>query len=349
MPAQALPEPLPNWNEDFTGDLSPLTDPSLGVVALPDVFNMNPTDFNLGYEIFVVDQVLTITSTYVLPPAATQEAIAAPETNATRFKGRQAQITVPQPCYTWCNNALLEVQTSGKTPRVCQPNSAYLLSVQSCRACIDTHRLEDVTGDTFLEIAPQFQQFVDYCDGFVTTTLTSSMTSTETSDTDTFTTMVPSTTVTAIPSSEITESVIPTTVTSDFTSTSVSGIAPEPPSTFTGSDVTDLTILISTEGSTLTLSGTNLIGATLVIPALGASQTEIVTSGSSVYTTEVTGSVLAPSSSLGDQTSELEAPSESASATESGPAIETAGSMAGTLAAPNAFIVGAAVMLGFAL
>lgn len=352
VPAQALPEPLPNWNTNFAGNSTPLTDTSLGVVALPDVFNMNPTDFGLGYEIFIIDQVITITSTYVLPPAATEAAVPAPQNNLPRFRGRQAQTTIPAPCYTWCNNALLEVQSSGKTPRVCQPNSAYLVTLDSCRACIDTHWADDPAVDTFLQVAPQFQQFVDYCAGFLTTTITGSMTATETSGTDTFTTLVPTTSVTAIPTSDISEPALPTivttTVTSDFTSTSVSGIAPEPPSTYTGSDVTELTVVLSTEGSTTTLSGSDLMGATLILPARGASQTEVVTSGSSVYTTEVQVSDAA-SSSLGDQTSALDAPSEPASATSSGPAVETGDSMAGNLEAPKAMVAAAAVLVGLAL
>lgn len=348
MPARAIPEPLPNWNTDFSGNNTPLTDPSLDVVALPDLFNMNPTGFGLSYEIFVVDKAITITSTRIIPPAATAAPMPAPQNNVTRFRGRQAQTEVPAPCYSWCNNALLEVQTSGKTAKICQPGSAYLVSLDSCRACIDSHRNDDTTTDTFLQIAPQFQQFMDYCDGFTTTTMSGTMTATETSGTDTFTTVVPTSSVTAIPTSDITEtevpSSVPSTVTTDFTSTSVSGIGPEPPSTYTGSEVTSLTVVVPTEGSATTLSGSDLIGATLILPAKGASHTEVVTSGSSTYTTEVPAT-----SSLGDQTSAVEEPSDSASASGSAPAVETGNSMAGVIEVPKGVMFGVAVVVGFVL
>jgi hypothetical protein len=346
VPAQALPEPLPNWNTDPAGNFTPLTDPSLGVAALPDVFNMNPTEFGLSYQIFVVDEAITLTSTYVVPPAATQEPASPPQNNLTTFKGRQSQLDVPGPCFTWCNNALLEAQSSGKTSKLCQPNSAYLITVDSCRVCINAHRSQP-SENAFLRIAPQFQQFQDYCAGFLTTTLTSFMTSATTSGTNISTTVVPTTYVTAIPTSDIVETVIPTTVTSNFVSTSVSGIAPEPPSTITGDAVTDITVLFPTNGTISTLSGSDLIGATLILPAVGASQSEMVTSGSSVYTTEVTGTIIG-SSTLGEA-GETAAQSQSASATSSGPAVDTGNSMAGSLEAPKAFIVGAIVMIGFAL
>lgn len=310
---------------------------------------MNPTQFGLSYDIFIVDKTITITSTRIVPPAATAAALPAPQNNVTRFRGRQAQTEIPAPCYSWCNNALLEVQTSGKTARICQPNSAYLVSLGSCRACIDSHRSDDTSTDDFVQIAPQFQQFMDYCDGFVTTTMTGTSTATETSGTNTFTTVVPTSSVTAIPTSDISASevpsVVPSTVTSEFTSTSVSGIGPEPPSTYTGSEVTSLTVVLPTDGSTTTLSGSDLIGATLILPAKGASQTEVVTSGSSTYTTEVPASGAA-STSLGDQTSAVEEPSETGSATESGPAVETGNSMAVVVDVPQAVVIAVAAAVG---
>jgi hypothetical protein len=307
---------------------------------------MNPTDFDLTYSIFVVDETLTLTSTYVLPPAATGEvAPAAPQNNFTRFRGRQAQTTIPTPCYTWCNNALIEAQSSGKSPKLCQPDSAYLITLDSCRTCINTHWTADPQADRFLRIAPQFQQFVDYCAGFMTTTVTGTVMTTETSGSDTFTTMVPTSTVTAIPTSDVTETVVPTVVTSEFTSTTISGIGPEPPSTITGSEVTGLTVIFPTDGTTLTLSGSDLEGATLVLPAVGASHSEVVTSGSSVYTTDVTSTIAA--SDTGNETSGVS--SDAASATTTGSPVETGNSKAGSLEARGALVIGAAVVVGFAL
>ncbi|ETN38350.1 uncharacterized protein HMPREF1541_06385 [Cyphellophora europaea CBS 101466] len=351
VPASVLPEPLPNWGSDIYSNSTPLTDPSLGVVALADTFNMNPTDFGLTYDIFVVDKEVVITSTFIVPPAATQAALPASNNTYTRFKGRQAQTTIPAPCYTWCNNGLLEVQSSGKTPRICQPNSAFLISLNSCRACVDAHWVDAPTPDTLLRVAPQFQQFLDYCEGFVTTTTTGTMTATEVSGSETLTSVVETSSVTAIPTSVVTSepssSVITSAVVTEVTSTSVSGIAPTPASTYTGSEVTDLTVVVPTNGSFATLSGSDLIGATLIVPAKGASQTEVITSGSSTYTTEIT---VAPSASqtLGDQTSALEPP-ESGSATSSGPAVETGDSMAVAIEVPVGLLLGVAVIAGVLL
>lgn len=204
-----------------------------------------PTDFGFGYEIFVVDKVLTITSTFIVPPAATGLP-AAPQNNYTGFRARQAQTDIPGPCYTWCNNPMLEVQAVGKTPKLCQPDSAFLLSLSQCRACVDFHALND--PDTFLRIAPQFQQFLDYCDGYTTTTI------------DGHATAIPTSSIEAEP----TVTMQPTTVTTDVVGTTMSGIAPTPPETLTGTEVEDLTIIMNRGGTVTTLSGDDLQGATVV-------------------------------------------------------------------------------------
>ena len=239
---------------------------------------MAPGDFGFGYEIFVVDKVTTITSTFVVPPAAT--GVPAPPV----FKARQQQINVPGPCYTWCNNPMLEVQALGKTPALCQPSSAFLASLSQCKACIDFHALDDLSEtDTFLPIAPQFQQFLDYCAGYTTTTVNGQPTAIQTSVGSEPTVMVP------------------TTVTLDVIGTSISGLAPTPAETITGDAVEQLLIIMQRGGSTTTLSSDDLEGATLILAAKGASQTQVITTGSSTYTTEVP----ATETSLGDQTSSI--------------------------------------------
>lgn len=336
MPAPQLPQPLPYWSQDIYSNSTPLNTPGLGVVALEDYFNMGPTDFGFGYEIFVVHRVFTITSTFVVPPAA-PTATPIPQGNGTVVNVRQTQAQIPGQCYTWCNNGMLEVQALGKTPRLCQPESAFLISMGQCRACIDYHSPEDVQNtDTFVRIAPQFQQFIDYCDGYTTTTLTGSATFTTFSGDQTVTSVELTTSVTAIPTSDVpVETVVPTTVTAGFTNTSISGIGPRPPTTITGSQVTELTIIMPTGGSETTLSGTDLEDATLILAARGAQQTEIVTSGESTYTTEVTSTL------FGDETSaEGAGGADATSAVESDAAAATSQSDAGTYAAPAALALG---------
>jgi hypothetical protein len=330
---------LPNWGQDVYSNSSPISNPEFGVVAVNNLFNMNPTDYGLSYDIFVVDKEITITSTYVVPPAAT----ALPDvggTNNTTVRMRQAQLQVPPPCYTWCNNGLLEVQALGKRRNMCQPGSAFLVSLGQCRLCIDTHRAENIQDtDTFVQIAPQFQQFIDYCDGFVVTTITTNITTTSLSGSETVTTIVPTTEVTAIPSSEISAepTLVPTTIVTPWTSTSISGIAPKAPKTLSGSEITSLTVIMPTDGTSTTLSGSDLEGATLVLPAIGASQTEIVTEGSSTYTTEVTAQ--SEDSSTNAESTVTPVESGAASTTGSGPAIESGNSGSG-LAVPWALVAG---------
>jgi hypothetical protein len=344
VPAPSIPQPLPNWGQDVYSNSSPISNPELGVVALDSYFNMNPTDYGLSYDIFVVDKAITITSTYVVPPAAT----GLPNvvgTNNTAVRMRQAQLQVPPSCYTWCNNGLLEVQALGKRRSMCQPGSAFLISVGQCRLCIDAHRAQDIQDtDTFIQIAPQFQQFIDYCNGFVVTTITTNITTTSVSGSETVTTVIPTTEVTAIPSSEASAepSLVPTTVVTPFTSTSISGIAPEAPKTLFGSDITSLTVIMPKDGTSTTLSGSDLDGATLVLPAIGASQTEIVTEGSSTYTTEVPARSEESSTSVEDTGSPVE--SGAASATTSAPAIES-GNDVSALAVPWALVAGLQVFV----
>ncbi|EXJ65185.1 hypothetical protein A1O7_01525 [Cladophialophora yegresii CBS 114405] len=161
IPASVLPPSLPTWDLDIYGNSTPATNPALRINVIDDFFNMDPTQFGLTYDIFVVNEVLTRTTTILLPPSPTVAA-------------RQAQTKVPGACYPWCNNCLLEAQSNGKTSKLCVPGSAFEVSLAQCEQCIDYHKADD--SASFVQIAPQFQQFLDYCEQFstvgVSTTLT---------------------------------------------------------------------------------------------------------------------------------------------------------------------------------
>ncbi|KPI39789.1 uncharacterized protein AB675_3277 [Cyphellophora attinorum] len=313
VPAPGLPQPLPNWGDTIYSNSTPLNTPGLGVNALDSYFNVNPTDFGFGYEIFVVDKVVTITSTFVVPPAPTALPAppAAPANNNTGLRLRQAQTNIPGACYTWCNNPMLEVQAIGKTDELCQPNSAFLTSLSQCMACIDYHEQDNLPEtDTFLRIAPQFQQFLDYCAGFTTTTISGTPTAFSTSAAPTEVAPTVTVSVSGTTPASSSPTLVPTTVTTDVTGTAISGIAPTPATTYTWSEVEAMTVIIVKNGTTTSFAGNEVADATLVMGAVGASQTTITTSGPTTYTTGV------PASSLGDQTSATEA-SESDSATPS--------------------------------
>lgn len=290
IPAEALPRPLLTWDADPTGNSTPITNPGLTVNAIDSYFNMNPTDFGFGYEIFVVDQVLSYTSTSIIPPAA------------PTLGARQAQTVIPGACYPWCNNVLLEAQSVGKTPALCEPESAYRTSLTDCLICVAVHA-DDKVGN-FIQIAPQFQQFMDYCEQTVATVQTvipqtsTSEGSTFVSDvTTTSVAVVPVTTPTVIPTvsptpastvtpaettTAISTSELPITTTVPVTITSVEG-----GTTMAGSDLNQITIIMVTDNTTTTLAGSELQDATLVLPG---DTTAIITSG--IETTILSSAVI---------------------------------------------------------
>lgn len=162
------PLPTPQlWNPDIYGNSSPATDPSLKFNAVDHYFNVDPRDYGLSYDIFVATEVITYTSTTTILEAPTQA-----------VRARQAQTFVPAACYPWCNNCLLEAQAVGKTPALCVPGSVFEIDVNDCEQCIAYHK-SDSTG-TFVQIAPQFQQFINYCAQISSTTVVSAATSTHT-------------------------------------------------------------------------------------------------------------------------------------------------------------------------
>jgi hypothetical protein len=167
IPVTPLPAPE-LWNPTIYGNASPATDPSLKYDVVDHYFNMNPRDYGLSYDIFVATEVITYTSTTTIIEAPTQA-----------VRARQAQTSVPAACYPWCNNCLLEAQAVGKSPALCVPGSAFEIDMNDCEQCIAYHK-SDGAG-TFVQIAPQFQQFINYCAQISSTTVGSTATSTYTS------------------------------------------------------------------------------------------------------------------------------------------------------------------------
>lgn len=281
-PAEVLPIPLPTWDDTIYGNSTPALNAGLTVQALDDYFNMNPGDFGLSYEIFVIEETITLTATTVRPPSPT-------------IGARQAQTSVPGACFPWCNNCLLEAQANGKTPALCVPGSAFETSLERCEQCIEVHRTDD--SGSFVQIAPQFQQFLDYCDQFSTVVVTTSIMGTTTNSAGSTvssmssipsTTVIPRTSSTAAPNptgpqtSTFTATVAPTVITVISTSYSES--------TVTGDAWSSATIILPLENNrTTTIYGSDLTGgATLVLP---------VAQTTSSYTTTLSGSTAVASAS----------------------------------------------------
>ncbi|EXJ76081.1 uncharacterized protein A1O5_00589 [Cladophialophora psammophila CBS 110553] len=274
IPANALPSPLPTWDQDIYGNITPATDPALHINAIDDYFNINPTDFGLTYEIFIVNEVFTLTTTILLPPSPTVAA-------------RQAQTSVPGACYPWCNNCLLEAQANGKTSALCVPGSAFEVSLEQCEQCIDYHKSDN--SASFVQIAPQFQQFLDYCDQFSTIVVSTSVTTTSTNAVGSSYSVVTGTLSTTVtpkssppPPSSNTQptSVVPVPYTASTTPISSTSAHPYATtetvltttwshSTVSGPAWSQITIIMPlSDNRTTTLFGTDLkaAGAVLVLP-----------------------------------------------------------------------------------
>lgn len=274
IPADVLPAALPNtWNTDIYGNNTPLTDPSLRYDAIDSFFNMDPQGFGLTYEIFVVNEVFTLTSTFLEQPTPTVAA-------------RQAQTSVPGACYPWCNNCLLEAQSNGKNSKLCLPGSAFETSLSQCEQCISVHKSDSAAS--FVQIAPQFQQFLDYCEQYATVVVTTSVTSTATNAAGTAVTVI---------SSALSTTVTPTSLASTSTSygpvtsvTTVATTATPVPATTTTTPTPTTTSYTTTQSGTVTTSTTSYTPTT--IPASEWSQITIILPWGTNSTTTIYGSTL---------------------------------------------------------
>ncbi|KAJ9498213.1 hypothetical protein H2202_006364 [Exophiala xenobiotica] len=273
IPADVLPGYLPTWDADIYGNATPATDPGLTIQAIDHFFNMDPTKFGLTYEIFVVNEVFTRTSTYLEQPTPVVAA-------------RQAQTSVPGACYPWCNNCMLEAQSSGKSPKLCLPGSAFETSLSQCEQCISVHRGDD-TG--FVQIAPQFQQFLDYCDQFATVVVTTSETITTSTGPGTTATSIAlsaiSTTVTPIASASTSTSYGPGTTSATVVATTDTNIPTTVPTIISssvstilvssGSATTTETVPATTSWSQMTIAPTEWPQITIIMP-VGVNSTTTV-------------------------------------------------------------------------
>ena len=324
--AEALAAKLPTWDPDFYGNSTPATNPALKIDSIDDFFFMDPENFGLTYEVFVVTKVYTLMTTIYLPPGPT----VAPR-KARTVAARQGQTSIPGPCYPWCNNCLLEAQSNGKTSKLCVPGSAYEVSLNQCEQCITYHK--DDSSGSFVDIAPQFQQFIDYCDQFTTVVVTTLETATITNAagssysvaTATISTnVVPKSSASTSPQSSPTHPISVATIITSTTTTlplvSSTHVYTETVtttayahSTISGSAWGSITIIMPLgNNSTSTIYGSDLTsdGATLILP---------VSPQTSTYTTDIT---IIPSGEVSKisttaSSTKLQAASSAASSTSS--------------------------------
>lgn len=99
----------------------------------PDYFNLSPLEFGIDYGIFVSPGV--------------------------EISKRLLSLKLPGKCYKTCNSAMLEAESHGKTPSLCETSSAFLTLVKACHECVDSfNKVRTSVGQI-----PAFQQFYFYC------------------------------------------------------------------------------------------------------------------------------------------------------------------------------------------
>ncbi|KAJ5110507.1 hypothetical protein N7532_001042 [Penicillium argentinense] len=65
---------------------------------------------------------------------------------------------IPTICYDSCNDATIQVQSTGKTPELCEPNSNFMQSLSNCKSCIEKNSNSTDAG-TLGDLEP----LLDYC------------------------------------------------------------------------------------------------------------------------------------------------------------------------------------------
>lgn len=122
-----------------------------------DYFNLDPEIFGLDYSIFRIPD---------LKPGDDHYYILSSRRSWSKLLSRQSisASTVPGACYDECNDAALEVESTGKTPDICNAGSAFNISLGHCEKCCSTHKTS--TSASFEQkVLPNFQQFLNYCEG----------------------------------------------------------------------------------------------------------------------------------------------------------------------------------------
>lgn len=172
----ATPPLIPSsWGSDSESNITTYYPPTKGY------FNLNPEDFGLSFDIFL-EEVVTVNSvgpnderfaisTYTTGDWSSQASLTQSTVPTTishkrsisdHIKRILRRRTVPSMCFNECNNALLEVIYSGKSPKLCQVGSAFELEWQSCDECCTAHG--DLTQSSLKEsVDERLAQFIDYC------------------------------------------------------------------------------------------------------------------------------------------------------------------------------------------
>ncbi|KAF4157458.1 hypothetical protein CNMCM6936_005030 [Aspergillus lentulus] len=153
-----------------------------------DYFNLDPEIFGLNYSIFRIPD---------LRPGDDHYYIRSSRRSWSKLLSRASigVSTVPGACYDECNDAALEVESTGKAPEICNAGSAFNVSLSQCEKCCNTHKT--ATSASFEQkVLPNFQQFLNFCEGLEQSSATTAAADTVSSTTSTQTSTATGTTST---------------------------------------------------------------------------------------------------------------------------------------------------------
>ncbi|KAJ5542069.1 hypothetical protein N7461_008072 [Penicillium sp. DV-2018c] len=286
------------------------TDPSSEYGLSKEYYNLNPEGFGLDYSIYDTSGNNAVGKRFM----SLRDFIAS-------RKAKRVDITnIPTVCYNDCNDAAHEPQVLGKTPEICESDSAFMENVGICENCVTNNADDSESGSEIYssEMQPTFAQWLNYCSDKVTsttvTTATSTMSSsTQTTEVTTTSTSVPAaSTGTTFTTTEATTSTKSTTAQSTSTQSPTTQYTEETTTrtqteeTSSGSEGTKTTetptfITTSVPGTVITTSQpgtvvtTSFSGSTVTTEISGTLVTSSVPG--SIITTSISGSVITTSMS----------------------------------------------------
>ncbi|KAF3029194.1 hypothetical protein E8E15_002269 [Penicillium rubens] len=252
-------------------------------------YNLNPEDFGLNYSIFQSSED---------PVAGGSKRDMSLWDFAVAKKMKRADITnIPTVCFNDCNDAAHEPQVLGKTPELCESDSAFMENLDVCEQCI-TNNAESDSNQYSSQMLPTFAQWLNFCSDMVTSTTGESATSTEMETTAT-STHITTTSSTEASTAATTTSTMNThasttkassteTISTEATSTTTTATEERSSPVETTQPVTPITT--SASGSIVTTS----VSGSLVTTSFSGSVVTISTSGSLV-TSSVPGPIVTTS------------------------------------------------------
>lgn len=133
-------------------------------------YNLNPEDFGLNYSILQISE-----DSY---PTSKKRDIFLREFVGGRKMKRVDITDIPAVCWNDCDGAADEPQKIGKTPELCETDSAFMENLAICEGCV-TNNAESGSDKYSSKLLPTFAQWLNFCSDMVSSTTDSGATSTQ--------------------------------------------------------------------------------------------------------------------------------------------------------------------------